>query len=120
MKGNPRDLGFSTRAVHAGQTPDPRTGSVTVPIYQTSTYVQSRLGEPAEYEYARVQNPTRSALEEQVAQLERRRGELEAKLADPDLWSDPAVATAAVDELSQVQREIEAATARWEELAATS
>jgi len=70
LKGNPRDLGFSTRAVHAGQTPDPRTGSVTVPIYQTSTYVQSRLGEPAEYEYARVQNPTRSALEEQVAQLE--------------------------------------------------
>jgi cystathionine beta-lyase/cystathionine gamma-synthase len=70
LKGNPRDLGFSTRAVHAGQTPDPRTGSVTVPIYQTSTYVQSRLGEGAEYEYARVQNPTRSALEEQVAQLE--------------------------------------------------
>jgi cystathionine gamma-lyase/cystathionine beta-lyase/cystathionine gamma-lyase/homocysteine desulfhydrase len=71
VKGDPRNLGFSTRAIHAGQTPDPRTGAVAVPIYQTSTYVQHRLGEPVEYEYARVQNPTRSALEEQVAQLER-------------------------------------------------
>ena len=70
MKGDPKNLGFSTRAVHAGQKPDPRTGSVAVPIYQTSTYVQERLGEPAEFEYARVQNPTRQALEEQVAALE--------------------------------------------------
>lgn len=70
MKGDPSELGFSTRAVHAGQTPDPRTGAVAVPIYQTSTYVQHGLGEGAEYEYARVQNPTRSALEEQVRQLE--------------------------------------------------
>ena len=70
MKGDPRNLGFSTRAVHAGQKPDPRTGSVAVPIYQTSTYVQERLGETAEFEYARVQNPTRQALEEQVASLE--------------------------------------------------
>jgi cystathionine beta-lyase/cystathionine gamma-synthase len=70
VKGDPKNLGFSTRAVHAGQKPDPRTGSVAVPIYQTSTYVQERLGEPAEFEYARVQNPTRQALEEQVAALE--------------------------------------------------
>jgi cystathionine gamma-lyase/cystathionine beta-lyase/cystathionine gamma-lyase/homocysteine desulfhydrase len=70
VKGDPSELGFSTRAVHAGQTPDPRTGAVAVPIYQTSTYVQHGLGEGAEYEYARVQNPTRSALEEQVRQLE--------------------------------------------------
>lgn len=70
MKGDPKNLGFSTRAVHAGQTPDPRTGSVAVPIYQTSTYVQERLGEAVHYEYARVQNPTREALEEQVAVLE--------------------------------------------------
>jgi cystathionine beta-lyase/cystathionine gamma-synthase len=70
MKGDPRNLGFSTRAVHAGQDPDPRTGAVAVPIYQTSTYVQHGLGEGAEYEYARVQNPTRSALETQVAALE--------------------------------------------------
>jgi cystathionine beta-lyase/cystathionine gamma-synthase len=70
VKGDPKNLGFSTRAIHAGQQPDPRTGAVAVPIYQTSTYVQHQLGEPAQYEYARVQNPTRSALEEQVAQLE--------------------------------------------------
>ena len=70
MKGDPSKLGFSTRAVHAGQKPDPRTGAVAVPIYQTSTYVQQRLGEAAEFEYARVQNPTRQALEEQVAALE--------------------------------------------------
>jgi cystathionine beta-lyase/cystathionine gamma-synthase len=70
VKGDPRNLGFSTRAVHAGQEPDPRTGAVAVPIYQTSTYVQRAVGEAAEYEYARVQNPTRSALETQVAQLE--------------------------------------------------
>jgi cystathionine beta-lyase/cystathionine gamma-synthase len=70
VKGDPRNLGFSTRAVHAGQEPDPRTGAVAVPIYQTSTYVQHGLGEGAEYEYARVQNPTRSALEKQVAALE--------------------------------------------------
>jgi len=70
MKGDPRDLGFATRAVHAGQEPDPRTGAVAVPIYQTSTYVQHAVGEGAEFEYARVQNPTRWALEKQVAALE--------------------------------------------------
>ena len=70
MKGDPRNLGISTRAIHAGQEPDPRTGAVAVPIYQTSTYVQEELGKAAEFEYARVQNPTRQALEEQVAALE--------------------------------------------------
>ena len=70
MKGDPRHLGFATRAIHAGQSPDPRTGAVAVPIYQTSTYVQQGLGEPAEFEYARVQNPTRTALEENIAALE--------------------------------------------------
>ncbi len=70
MKGDPKDLGFSTRAIHAGQEPDPRTGSVTVPIYQTSTYVHDALGEHKGYEYARVQNPTREALEQNVASLE--------------------------------------------------
>jgi cystathionine beta-lyase/cystathionine gamma-synthase len=70
VKGDPRHLGFATRAIHAGQPPDPRTGAVAVPIYQTSTYVQKGLGEPAEFEYARVQNPTRTALEENVASLE--------------------------------------------------
>lgn len=70
MKGDPRKLGFSTRAVHGGQQPDPRTGAVAVPIYQTSTYVQEALGKNAGYEYARSQNPTRAALEEQIAGLE--------------------------------------------------
>ena len=70
MKGDPKDLGFSTRAIHAGQSPDPSTGSVTVPIYQTSTYVQDELGKHKGFEYARVQNPTRQALEENVASLE--------------------------------------------------
>lgn len=70
MKGTTRDLGFSTRAIHAGQPPDPRTGAVAVPIYQTSTYVQLSLGEHQGYEYARVQNPTREALEKNIADLE--------------------------------------------------
>ena len=70
MKGNPKDLRFATRAIHAGQPPDPATGSVAVPIYQTSTYIQDRLGEHKGFEYARVENPTRSALEENLASLE--------------------------------------------------
>ena len=52
--------GFATRAIHAGQEPDPETGSVTVPIYPTSTYVQQELGKNKGYEYARVSNPTRT------------------------------------------------------------
>lgn len=70
MKGDPKTLGFATRAVHAGQPPDPLTGAVAVPIYQTSTYVHDALGEHKGFEYARVQNPTRSALENNVAALE--------------------------------------------------
>jgi cystathionine beta-lyase/cystathionine gamma-synthase len=70
VKGDPQTKGFSTRAIHAGQPPDPRTGAVTVPIYQTSTYVHEELGRHQGYEYARVQNPTRQALEECVAALE--------------------------------------------------
>ena len=70
MKGDPKSKGFSTRAIHAGQPPDPRTGAVAVPIYQTSTYVHDAMGEHKGYEYARVQNPTRTALEENVAALE--------------------------------------------------
>jgi cystathionine beta-lyase/cystathionine gamma-synthase len=70
VKGDTKHLGFATRAIHAGQPPDPRTGAVAVPIYQTSTYVQQSLGEHQGYEYARVQNPTREALEQNLAQLE--------------------------------------------------
>jgi cystathionine gamma-lyase/cystathionine beta-lyase/cystathionine gamma-lyase/homocysteine desulfhydrase len=63
-------MGFSTDCIHAGNAPDPTTGSVTVPIYQTSTYVQEALGKHKGYEYARTQNPTRHALEENMAVLE--------------------------------------------------
>ena len=70
MKGDPSTRGFSTRAIHAGQHPDPTTGSVNVPIYATSTYVHDELGVHKGFEYARVQNPTRSALETNVAALE--------------------------------------------------
>jgi cystathionine gamma-lyase len=63
-------LGFATRAIHSGQEPDPLTGSVTVPIYPTSTYVQQGIGEHKGYEYSRVSNPTRTRLEENLAALE--------------------------------------------------
>ncbi len=62
---------FATRAIHAGQHPDPTTGAIMPPVYQTSTYVQPALGEPKlGYEYARVTNPTRDALQANVAALE--------------------------------------------------
>lgn len=61
---------FDTKAIHAGQDPDPSTGAVTVPIYQTSTYVQDALGKHKGFEYARTKNPTRSALESCIASLE--------------------------------------------------
>src|SRR5512132_4314200 len=63
-------MGFSTDCIHAGNEPDPTTGAVAVPIYQTSTYVQEALGRHKGYEYARTQNPTRRALEENMAVLE--------------------------------------------------
>ena len=61
---------FGTRAIHGGQHPDPSTGAVMPPIYQTSTYAQSSPGEPKGYEYSRTQNPTRSALEASLASIE--------------------------------------------------
>ncbi len=63
-------MGFATTAIHSGQEPDQTTGAVTVPIYQTSTYAQDGLGKHKGYEYARTQNPTRSALEKNLAALE--------------------------------------------------
>jgi cystathionine gamma-lyase len=63
-------LGIGTRAVHGGQAPDPTTGAVMTPIYQTSTYAQSAPGVHKGHEYARVTNPTRSALEGNLASLE--------------------------------------------------
>jgi cystathionine gamma-lyase/cystathionine beta-lyase/cystathionine gamma-lyase/homocysteine desulfhydrase len=70
MKGDPKNRGFSTRAIHAGQSPEPVTGAVAVPIFQTSTYVHEGLGQGKGFDYARSQNPTRSALEANVAALE--------------------------------------------------
>ena len=66
------DLRFdiATRAVHAGQEPDPSTGAIMTPIFQTSTYVQQKLGEHKGFEYARTRNPTRDALERNLASLE--------------------------------------------------
>lgn len=61
---------FGTKAIHAGQEPDPSTGAIMTPIYQTSTYVQEAPGKHKGYEYARTQNPTRSALEANLAALE--------------------------------------------------
>jgi cystathionine beta-lyase/cystathionine gamma-synthase len=63
-------MDFETRAIHEGQEPDPATGSVTVPIYQTSTYVQEAVGVHKGYDYARVANPTRTALQLCLASLE--------------------------------------------------
>ncbi len=62
--------GFSTRAIHAGQEPDPSTGAVMVPIYATSTYAQESPGVNKGFEYARGKNPTRMAFEACIADLE--------------------------------------------------
>src|SRR5881392_26206 len=63
-------MDFETRAIHAGQEPDPTTGAITVPIHQTSTYVQEAVGENKGYDYSRASNPTRRALETCLASLE--------------------------------------------------
>ena len=64
------DVGFATRAIHAGQRPEPLAGAIMTPVYLTSTYVQDGLGQNKGYEYARGKNPTREALERNVAALE--------------------------------------------------
>src|SRR5437667_2716224 len=63
-------MGFATDCIHAGQEPDPTTGAIVTPIYQTATYVQEGIGKHKGYEYARTQNPTRIALEKNMAALE--------------------------------------------------
>lgn len=65
-----KEMGFSTKAIHVGQEPDPSTGAVTVPIFATSTYVQEEIGKNKGYEYARVSNPTRTRLEQNLAAVE--------------------------------------------------
>src|SRR5665213_2580804 len=67
LKTNAR---FSTICLHAGQEPDPSTGAIITPIYQTSTYVQEALGKHKGFEYGRTQNPTRLALERNIAAIE--------------------------------------------------
>jgi cystathionine gamma-lyase/cystathionine beta-lyase/cystathionine gamma-lyase/homocysteine desulfhydrase len=66
----PERARFSTVCIHAGQEPDPSTGAIITPIFQTSTYVQDELGRHKGYEYARTQNPTRTALERNLAAIE--------------------------------------------------
>jgi cystathionine beta-lyase len=61
---------FGTKAIHAGVYPDPTTGAIMTPIYQTSTYVQASPGKHKGYEYSRTQNPTRDALQNSIAALE--------------------------------------------------
>ncbi len=71
VPADPAESGFSTRAIHAGQQPDPLTGAVVPPIYQVSTYFQDGVGGlRSGYEYSRSANPTRTALEECLAALE--------------------------------------------------
>ena len=67
LKENAR---FSTVCLHAGQEPDPSTGAIITPIYQTATYVQDELGRHKGYEYGRTQNPTRATLERNIAAIE--------------------------------------------------
>jgi cystathionine beta-lyase/cystathionine gamma-synthase len=70
MTADWQESAFETRAIHVGQEPDPATGAITTPIYQTSTFVQQGVGEHGAYEYGRTHNPTRTALQEVVASLE--------------------------------------------------
>ncbi|MGH3665251.1 MAG: cystathionine gamma-synthase [Egibacteraceae bacterium] len=70
MRSSSDDAGFSTRAIHVGQEPDPQTGAVIVPVYQTSTFAQAEVGRHRGWEYARSGNPTRDALEAALASLE--------------------------------------------------
>ena len=68
MSSNQHKL--ATRLIHAGVSPDPSTGAIMTPIYQTSTYVQAAPGDHKGYEYARTQNPTRAALQSALANIE--------------------------------------------------
>ena len=82
--------GFATRAIHAGQEPEPATGAVNVPIYASSTYVQEEIGKHKGYEYSRVSNPTRDRLETNLAALE---GGVAAKAFASGMAAINAVAT---------------------------
>ncbi len=86
----PAKPGFATRAIHAGQEPDPLTGAVNVPIYASSTYVQQEIGKHKGYEYSRVSNPTRDRLETNLAALE---GGIAAKVFASGMAAINAVAS---------------------------
>src|SRR5437870_4520409 len=70
----PKTARFATVCIHAGQEPDPTTGAIITPIYQTSTFVQDEVGRHKGYEYARTQNPTRTAVEANLAAIEGGKG----------------------------------------------
>src|SRR6476646_8475432 len=70
MKMTKPTLSFATRAIHAGQPADPLTGAVNVPIYLSSTFAQEEIGKNKGYDYSRAENPTRDALEANLASLE--------------------------------------------------
>ena len=89
MKKNSQ-AGFSTRAIHVGQEPDPATGAVAPPIFATSTYVQEEIGKHKGYEYARVSNPTRDRLEQNLASLE---GGVAAKVFSSGMAAINAIVT---------------------------
>ena len=84
-------MDFDTRAIHVGQAPDPETGAVIVPIYQTSTYAQKAVGE-FRYDYARTANPTRDALQECLASLEGARHGLAFASGEVELCSTEPIA----------------------------
>ncbi len=77
-----KKLHVDTLAIHAGQEPDPSTGAIMTPIYQTSTYVQPAPAEHKGYEYSRTDNPTRKAFQELMAALEGGRGRSGWSMAD--------------------------------------
>jgi len=89
VKNNSRP-GFATRAIHVGQEPDPGTGAVAPPIFATSTYVQEEIGKHKGYEYARVSNPTRDRLEQNLASLE---GGVAAKVFSSGMAAINAIVT---------------------------
>src|SRR6516164_215738 len=89
MKKN-KTAGFSTRAIHVGQEPDPATGAVAPPIFATSTYVQQEIGKHKGYEYSRVSNPTRDRLEQNLASLE---GGIASRVFGSGMAAIPAIAS---------------------------
>src|SRR5215210_5875863 len=85
MTADWQETAFETRAIHAGQEPDPTTGAITTPIYQTSTFVQKGIDDLGAYEYGRTHNPTRTALQDVVPRSKGRPGDLPTPAGWPEL-----------------------------------